>query len=127
MFLVGGILQVFWAVPVLKGWGRAWQIVGIGGTVVFMILWFATHTHSLFGPSGAHVQHGLAGINSSNGGHHAGLERDDDFPRGEARRGLAGIPSIEYIQMAFVGLYAALGVMTPGKSSGGKKDIVSDH
>jgi hypothetical protein len=47
LFLVGGILQVFWAVPVIKGWNKIWQYVGIGGTAILVILWFSTHVHGL--------------------------------------------------------------------------------
>lgn len=46
-FLVGGILQVFWALPVIKGWHKIWQYVGIGGTAVMVILWFVTHMRGL--------------------------------------------------------------------------------
>lgn len=47
LFLVGGILQVFWALPVIKGWNKIWYYVGIGGTAILVILWFATHIHGL--------------------------------------------------------------------------------
>lgn len=47
LFLVGGILQVFCALPVIKGWNKIWYYVGIGGTAVLVILWFATHIHGL--------------------------------------------------------------------------------
>jgi hypothetical protein len=47
LFLVGGILQVFWAVPVIKKWNKIWQYVGIGGTAILVILWFSTHIRSL--------------------------------------------------------------------------------
>ncbi|MGA9229435.1 MAG: hypothetical protein WBV92_04720, partial [Nitrosotalea sp.] len=32
-FIIGGLLQIFWAVPVIKRWGRIWQIIGIVGTI----------------------------------------------------------------------------------------------
>lgn len=38
LFLVGGLLQIFWAVPVIKRWGRIWQIIGIVGTAIFFVL-----------------------------------------------------------------------------------------
>ena len=47
LFLVGGILQIFWALPVIKKWNKIWQYVGIGGTAVLIILWVSTHIHSL--------------------------------------------------------------------------------
>ena len=47
LFLVGGILQVFWALPVIKGWNKTWQYVGIGGTAVLVVLWFSTHVNGL--------------------------------------------------------------------------------
>ena len=47
LFLVGGILQVFWAIPIIKQWGRIWQIIGIVGTAVFVLLWFFDRLHIL--------------------------------------------------------------------------------
>lgn len=47
LFLVGGILQIFWALPIIKGWNKIWQYVGIGGTAVLVILWFSTHVNGL--------------------------------------------------------------------------------
>ena len=47
LFLVGGVLQVFWALPVIKRWNKIWQYVGIGGTAILIILWFSTHTRIL--------------------------------------------------------------------------------
>lgn len=42
LFLVGGIAQVFWVVPMIKKWGTVWYSVGIGGTAVFVALWAIT-------------------------------------------------------------------------------------
>ena len=42
LFLVGGILQVFWVVPMLRRWGRVWYLVGIGGTAAFVAIWAIT-------------------------------------------------------------------------------------
>lgn len=42
LFLIGGIAQVFWIVPILKRWGRVWYSVGIAGTIVFIVLWAIT-------------------------------------------------------------------------------------
>jgi VIT1/CCC1 family predicted Fe2+/Mn2+ transporter len=42
LFLIGGIAQVFWIIPVLKRWGRAWYSIGIAGTIVFIVLWAIT-------------------------------------------------------------------------------------
>jgi hypothetical protein len=47
LFLVGGALQIFWALPVVKGWNKIWQYVGIGGTAVLIVLWAVTHIHGL--------------------------------------------------------------------------------
>lgn len=37
-FLVSGASQLFWMIPVLKGWSNLWYCVGIGGTVVLIVL-----------------------------------------------------------------------------------------
>lgn len=42
LFLIGGIAQIFWTIPILKRWGRPWYAVGIAGTVVFIALWATT-------------------------------------------------------------------------------------
>ncbi len=42
LFLVGGIAQVFWIIPILRQWGKTWYSIGIAGTVVFVLLWVIT-------------------------------------------------------------------------------------
>jgi len=37
-FLVSGASQLFWMIPVLKRWSNLWYYVGIGGTVVLIVL-----------------------------------------------------------------------------------------
>src|SRR5574340_58866 len=114
LFLVGGILQIFWAVPVIKRWGKIWQIIGIGGTAVFFVLWYASRLHlvpedNLFGGgSSNHVPQREFPRGNMTGG---------EFPRGSSPRGLGleiggmMVPPIEMFQIAFIGLYAALAKM----------------
>lgn len=40
-FLISGILQVFWVLPVIKDWNKIWYYIGIGGTAILFALWFA--------------------------------------------------------------------------------------
>ncbi|HKU48647.1 MAG TPA: hypothetical protein VJP79_01735 [Nitrososphaera sp.] len=42
LFIVGGMAQVFWIIPMVRRWGRGWYTVGIAGTAVFMALFFIT-------------------------------------------------------------------------------------
>ena len=42
LFIVGGIAQVFWIIPMINRWGRVWYGIGIAGTAVFMALFFIT-------------------------------------------------------------------------------------
>ncbi len=42
LFLVGGIAQVFWIIPILRQWGKTWYSIGIAGTVAFVLLWVIT-------------------------------------------------------------------------------------
>lgn len=42
LFLVGGIAQIFWVLPMIKRWGRVWYVVGIAGTVILIGLWVIT-------------------------------------------------------------------------------------
>ena len=41
-FVVSGIAQAFWALPMIKRWGRKWYYIGIAGNVVLVILYAAT-------------------------------------------------------------------------------------
>ncbi|HJS81838.1 MAG TPA: hypothetical protein VJ742_03290, partial [Nitrososphaera sp.] len=42
LFAIGGAAQVFWAIPMVRKWGRAWYSIGIAGTVAFMLIWVVT-------------------------------------------------------------------------------------
>lgn len=42
LFLVGGLAQVFWVLPILKKWGKVWYSIGIAGTVTFVAIWVIT-------------------------------------------------------------------------------------
>jgi hypothetical protein len=46
LFIVGGIAQVFWIIPMVRKWGISWYAIGIGGTIVFMALWIITRIPS---------------------------------------------------------------------------------
>jgi len=41
-FLVAGIVQLFWTLPTVRTWGRIWNYVGIGGTIILIIIWTIT-------------------------------------------------------------------------------------
>jgi hypothetical protein len=41
-FLVAGIAQLFWVVPMLKRWGKIWYYIGIAGTIILIIMWTMT-------------------------------------------------------------------------------------
>jgi protocatechuate 3,4-dioxygenase beta subunit len=42
LFIVGGIAQIFWIIPMVRRWGIPWYAIGIGGTIVFMAIWIIT-------------------------------------------------------------------------------------
>ena len=42
LFLIGGIAQVFWVIPIIRQWGKTWYSIGIAGTAVFVLLWVIT-------------------------------------------------------------------------------------
>jgi hypothetical protein len=57
-FLVAGILQLLWVIPMVRRWGRPWYYFGLAGTVVLIILWAVTRVPNL-------ITHGRAlSINS---------------------------------------------------------------
>lgn len=107
LFLVGGFLQIFWAVPVLKRWGKIWQIIGIVGTAIFFALWLGSRLH-LFSEEGLQMtgskEHEFPRESHGNINGH-------DSPSGFAIRGqgvvIAGVlvPAIEFFQIAFIILY----------------------
>jgi hypothetical protein len=35
-FIVSGVAQIFWVIPMVKKWGRIWYIIGIAGTLVLV-------------------------------------------------------------------------------------------
>lgn len=37
-FLVSGASQLLWVIPVLKRWNNWWYYVGIGGTIILIVL-----------------------------------------------------------------------------------------
>lgn len=41
-FLVAGIAQIFWVLPMIKRWGRLWYAIGIAGTVILIGIWAIT-------------------------------------------------------------------------------------
>lgn len=42
LFLVGGLAQIFWILPMIKRWGRIWYVIGIAGTIILIGLWAIT-------------------------------------------------------------------------------------
>ena len=42
LFIVGGIAQVFWIIPMIRRWGIPWYSIGIGGTAVLIALFLIT-------------------------------------------------------------------------------------
>jgi uncharacterized membrane protein YuzA (DUF378 family) len=39
-FLVSGLAQIFWVIPTIKHWSKPWFYVGIGGTILLIIMYF---------------------------------------------------------------------------------------
>ena len=38
-FIVSGLAQMFWVIPVIKKWSKFWYYVGIGGTTILIIMY----------------------------------------------------------------------------------------
>ena len=38
-FVISGLAQLFWVIPVIKRWSSIWYYIGVGGTVILIILW----------------------------------------------------------------------------------------
>ena len=41
-FIISGIAQIFWVIPMLKRWGIIWYYIGIAGTIILIIIWVIT-------------------------------------------------------------------------------------
>jgi hypothetical protein len=41
-FLVSGLAQIFWVVPMIWQWGKGWYYIGIAGTLILIIMWVIT-------------------------------------------------------------------------------------
>jgi hypothetical protein len=39
-FVASGLAQLFWVIPTIKKWSKPWFYVGIGGTVLLIIMYF---------------------------------------------------------------------------------------
>jgi len=38
-FIIAGLAQLFWIIPVIKRWSNIWYYIGIGGTAILIIMW----------------------------------------------------------------------------------------
>ena len=41
-FIISGIAQIFWVIPMLRRLGRIWYYIGIAGTIILIIIWAIT-------------------------------------------------------------------------------------
>jgi hypothetical protein len=41
-FIISGVAQIFWVIPMLKRWGIIWYYIGIAGTIILIIMWAIT-------------------------------------------------------------------------------------
>jgi hypothetical protein len=41
-FLISGIIQLFWVIPMIRRWGKQWYYIGIGGTIALIIIYAVT-------------------------------------------------------------------------------------
>ena len=39
-FIVSGMAQLFWVIPTIKRWIIPWYYIGIGGTIILIIMYF---------------------------------------------------------------------------------------
>jgi uncharacterized membrane protein YuzA (DUF378 family) len=45
-FIISGLAQLFWVIPVIRRWSNIWYYVGIGGTAILIILWIIVVPHN---------------------------------------------------------------------------------
>jgi len=39
-FILSGLTQIFWLIPVIKRWRNLWYYIGICGTAILILMWF---------------------------------------------------------------------------------------
>lgn len=54
-FLVAGIAQLFWSIPMTKRWGRKWYYIGICGTIALIALYATTKGPNPITTSGINI------------------------------------------------------------------------
>ena len=37
-FIISGLAQLFWVIPVIKRWSKPWYYIGIGGTSILIVV-----------------------------------------------------------------------------------------
>jgi len=42
LFTVGGLLQIFWIIPMARRWGPVWYVIGIAGNITLFAIWLIT-------------------------------------------------------------------------------------
>jgi hypothetical protein len=42
-FIITGLAQIFWVLPIIRRWGRLWYIVGIAGSIALIFSWNITN------------------------------------------------------------------------------------
>lgn len=42
LFVVGGLAQIFWVIPMIRRWGTPWYGIGLAGTIAFIAIWVIT-------------------------------------------------------------------------------------
>jgi uncharacterized membrane protein YuzA (DUF378 family) len=45
-FIISGLAQLFWVVPVIKRWSKPWYYIGMGGTAILIMLWIIAVPHN---------------------------------------------------------------------------------
>jgi uncharacterized membrane protein YuzA (DUF378 family) len=45
-FIISGLAQLFWVIPVIRRWSNIWYYIGIGGTAILIILWIIAVPHT---------------------------------------------------------------------------------
>jgi hypothetical protein len=38
-FIVAGVAQIFWVIPTVRRWNKAWYYIGIAGNVALIVIW----------------------------------------------------------------------------------------
>jgi ABC-type transport system involved in cytochrome c biogenesis permease subunit len=85
-FVVTGIAQLFWVIPLIRGWGNLWYILGSVVTVALIVSWVSTNAP--LPVKGVVVPYDVMSITiETSGSYHSGCQVNNCWRNTEQKKG----------------------------------------